>query len=229
MAWDLSRRRLLQTGSVAAVAIAAPYVRRANAAGRLAVGFWDHWVPGANDTCTRLCEEWAKAENVELNIDYITSIGQKNLLTIQAEAQAQSGHDILSFPTWEPSSHSDNLEPVDDLMKELTAQNGEVNEVVQYLGRAEGSWVAVPQTPGSQIKGPCGRIDYLKDMAGLDVRAMYPAGEKANEELTKDWTWEKLIEVAEQCKTAGKPVGIGLGTTSDSVDADWFLVQRLRC
>src|SRR5690348_16352895 len=51
----LTRRKLLRNTALAtAGALAAPYVRGAHAAGKLAVGFWDHWVPGANDTLTKL-------------------------------------------------------------------------------------------------------------------------------------------------------------------------------
>ena len=52
--------------------IAAPYVRSAYAAGKLSIGFWDHWVPGANNTCTALINEWGAKEKVETSIDYIT-------------------------------------------------------------------------------------------------------------------------------------------------------------
>ena len=54
-------------------------------------------------TSKALCEEWAAKEKVEVQIDYITSQGNKNLLTIAAEAQAKSGHDILAMPTWRPA------------------------------------------------------------------------------------------------------------------------------
>ena len=50
----LTRRTVVQTAATAA--LAAPFVRGAHAAGKLAVGFWDHWVPGANDTLTKLCQ-----------------------------------------------------------------------------------------------------------------------------------------------------------------------------
>jgi len=40
----------------------------------------------------------AAKEKVDLKIDYITSQGNKLLLTVTSEAQAKSGHDILSFP-----------------------------------------------------------------------------------------------------------------------------------
>src|SRR5690349_9028068 len=92
----LTRRQALRNAAAASAAlIAAPYVRGAHAAGRLSAGFWDHWVPGANDTLTKLCNEWAAKEKVDLSIDYITSQGDKLLLTIAAEQQARSGHDLI--------------------------------------------------------------------------------------------------------------------------------------
>ena len=46
---------------------------------------------------TELVNEWAEKEKVEVSIDYITSNGRKNEITIAAEAQAKSGHDILAM------------------------------------------------------------------------------------------------------------------------------------
>ena len=124
----VTRRTLLERTALATTAlVAAPFVRGAHAAGKLSIGFWDHWVPGANKASETLCKEWAEKEKVEVSIDYITSQGNKNLLTIAAEAQARSGHDILAFPTWLPADHANHLEPVDDIMAELIKQNGAVN------------------------------------------------------------------------------------------------------
>jgi len=210
----MTRRRFLAT-TAAATAIAMPYVRGAHAAGKLTMGFWDHWVPGANNTTTALVNEWAEKEKVEVSIDYITSVGNKNLLTIAAESQAKSGHDIFAFPTWEPQAHAKNLEPVDDVMAELIKQNGPVNPTVDYLARADGRWLAVPATVGSQIKGPCSRIDLMKQLAGIDVQAMYPAGAPPKADA---WTLDAFLKAAEACQKGGHAFGIGLGTTSDSVD-----------
>src|SRR5277367_1010850 len=103
----LSRRHFLaRTALVGSTAIAAPFVRGAHAAGKLSCGFWDHWVPGANDTLTQLCREWAEREKVEIAIDYITSQGEKNRLTIMAESQARTGHDMLSMATWYPADQA---------------------------------------------------------------------------------------------------------------------------
>jgi ABC-type glycerol-3-phosphate transport system substrate-binding protein len=215
----LGRRRFLSATAVAsAVAIAAPYIRTSRAAGKLSVGFWDHWVPGANDVLTRLANEWAAREKVDLKIDYITSQGSKILLTIASEAQAKSGHDVLALPTWYAAAQAKNLEPVDDVMQPLIAQNGRPVAVVEYLGKQDGHWVAVPATPGTQTKPPCARIDLFKQHVGLDLMRMYPGSAAADKALADKWTWDTFLTAAEKCFKAGYPFGLGLGQTTDSVD-----------
>ncbi len=216
----LSRRKFLgQTALATSALIAAPYVRGAYAAGKLNVGFWDHWVPGANDTLTKLCNEWAAKEKVEISIDYITSQGDKDILTAAAEQQARSGHDVLQMRSWQALDKSDSLEPVDDIMQKLIADNGKVSDAVEYLGKLNGHWVAVPSTTGSQIKPPCARIDLFKEHVGLDITKMYPAGAPPDKELADKWNWDTFLVAAEKCHKAGYPFGIGLGQTSDTVDA----------
>src|SRR6195256_2230391 len=212
----MTRRSALKTAALATTAlVTAPYVRGAHAAGKLSIGYWDHWVPGANKTSEAITREWAEKEKVEVSIDYIPSQGDKNLMTIAAEAQARSGHDILAMPTWWPQAYAKSLVPVNDIMEPLIKQNGAVNDTVTYLGKADGNWLAVPATPGSQIKGPCSRIDLMKQHAGIDVQAMYPAGSPPKAE---SWTLDTFMKAAEACHKAGYPFGIGLGTTADSVD-----------
>jgi ABC-type glycerol-3-phosphate transport system substrate-binding protein len=218
----LTRRRFLATTAAASAAIAMPHVSHSQAGGKLTVGFWDHWVPGANNASTALCTEWGAKNKVEVQIDYITSQGHKNLLTIAAEQQAKSGHDIMAFPTWEPHGRSQSLEPVDDVMAELIKQNGAVNKTVEYLGRANNRWIAVPACVGSQIKGPCSRIDLMKKHAGIDVQAMYPAGGPPKADA---WTLDAMLKAAEACFKGGNPFGIGLGTPEDNVDTAGAIFQ----
>jgi len=112
----MTRRTAIKTAALATTAlIAAPYVRGAHAAGKLSIGFWDHWVPGANDVLTKVCMDWAKKEHVDLKIDYITSQGNKLMLTLAAEELAKSGHDIMEFTNWEAAQHATSLEPTDDV------------------------------------------------------------------------------------------------------------------
>src|SRR5262249_10173745 len=101
-------------------------------------------------------------------------------------------------------------------MEPLIRQNGAVNATAQYLGKSEGHWAAVPATRGSNIKGPCSRIDILKKYAGIDVQAMYPAGGPPKAD---SWTLDSFLAAAQACPKAGFPFGIGLGTTADSVDS----------
>ena len=213
----VNRRRFVAgTAAASAALVAAPFVRSANAAGKLSVGFWDHWVPGANKATEALVKEWAEKNKVEVSMDFITSQGNKLLLTTAAESQAKSGHDVLAFSTWLPARYADQLVPMNDVMEPLIKENGKVNDTVEYLGKVNGKWLAVPATVGSQIKGPCSRIDLLKKHAGIDIQAMYPVGQAPKADA---WNLDNFVKAAEACQKGGNPFGIGLGTTSDSVDS----------
>jgi ABC-type glycerol-3-phosphate transport system substrate-binding protein len=224
MSRKLSRRQFVSVAAMSSGAlIAAPYVRGAYAAGKLSIGFWDHWVPGANKASIDLVNEWAAKEKVGVQVDYITSQGHKLLLTMSAEAQAKSGHDILATENgWQPHAHAELLEPMNDIMDPIIQQNGAVNDTVKYLGQASGKWLAVPGCIGSQIKGPCSRIDLMKTYANIDVQAMYPAGSPPNAD---NWTMDTFLKAAEACQKGGYPVGIGLGETADSVDTAGAIFQ----
>src|SRR5580765_87803 len=217
MANSLTRRTILQTAAAATAtsALTAPFVHGAFAAGSLSVGFWDHWVPGANDTLTRLCNEWAAKEKVEIKIDYITSQSDKLNLTQAAEAQAKSGHDMLTFLAWAAAAQADNLEPVDDIMAPLIAANGKISEGIEFVAKQKGHWIGVPACVGSPTLPSAGRIDYLKEYAGIDVTAMYPAGAPANKELADKWTWDFFLSAAEKCAKGGHQFGMAMGVTND--------------
>lgn len=211
-----TRRRALKIAAASA-ALPLVHIRTGRAAGKVSIAFWDHWVPSGNAIMQKQVDAWAKKNQVEVQADFITSNGFKNILTIEAEKQAKTGHDVQTFPTWEVHNNAEAIEPIDDVMKTLTGQYGPVNEVCDYLAKIKGHWMAVPSSSGTQHKGPCGRISILKDKAGLDIVKMYPAKDVATPEGAA-WTWEAHQKAAEACAAAGMPFGIGLGTTSDSVD-----------
>jgi ABC-type glycerol-3-phosphate transport system substrate-binding protein len=216
MRTTISRRKALKIGA-AASALPLVHIRTGRAAGKVSVGFWDHWVPAGNDAMMKQCQAFSKANQVEVQVDFITSNGLKNILTQAAEAQAKAGHDIQQFPQWQVQAFTDQLEPVDDIMKRLLAKYGPVAEISKYLYSAKGTWLGVPFSSGNQNKGPCGRISVLRDVAGLDVVKMYPASAPATAEAD-NWTYDTMLKAAEACKKANMAFGIGLGTTADSVD-----------
>jgi len=53
----------------------------------------------ANKASTALVNEWAKRRRSRSRVDYITSNGRKNEITIAAEAQAKSA---MTFSRWQP-------------------------------------------------------------------------------------------------------------------------------
>ena len=67
-----TRRRALKLAAATA-ALPLVHIRTAGAAGKLSIGLWDHWVPGANDVQSAIIKEWADKEKVDVKVDYITS------------------------------------------------------------------------------------------------------------------------------------------------------------
>jgi ABC-type glycerol-3-phosphate transport system substrate-binding protein len=211
-----SRRKFLQTAGAASAALAFPYIRTSHAAGSLSVAFWDHWVPGANNTLTKICQDWAKKEKVDIKIDYITSQGNKDQLTIVSEAQARSGHDILQHPAWFAMTYRKQLENVDDVMTPLIKKYGKVADAAAFLASEKGHWFAVPAITGTQVKPPLVRLDLFKKV-GLDILEMYPVN-KPETKAADNWTWDTLLSTAEKLQKEGHPVGLGFGQTTDSID-----------
>jgi hypothetical protein len=124
-----TRRDFLKSTALGTTAaLAAPCVSGAYAAGKLTLGIWDHWVPGANDNMTKLCQQWGEKNKTEIQIDYLTSVGDKDIITATAEAQAGAGHDIMTHRAWQVAVHRQKLEPLDSVMAELEKKAGKANE-----------------------------------------------------------------------------------------------------
>src|SRR6266849_361463 len=179
----LTRRTVLKSATLATAAFGTPFVHGAYAAGKLYCGFWDHWVPGANEPLAKLCREWADKEKIDLTIDFITSQGDKLALTATAEAQARSGHDVLQMSDWYVAAQAANLEPVDELVTSLINEHGKVLLGSEYIGRQKGRWIAVPTGVQTTGQTPCARIDHFNQFVGLDLTRMYPAGAPPDEVL----------------------------------------------
>lgn len=215
----INRRRFLKTTAIAGAAIAAPYIRTTHSAGSLSLGIWDHWVPGANDVMKKLVQVWGRKERVGIQIDFITSIGQKDRRTAAAESRARSGHDIISLPTWETTIHKDSLEPVDDVYRELLSQNGRLTPDVEFVFKHEGVWRSLPAPAGGNHSYPMvSRLDYFKRLAGVDLQSIFPASPKRNENAVSSWNYNNFLIVARKLHAAGHPFGNPISSSSDSQD-----------
>ncbi len=212
----LTRRRFIKTAAAGGAIAAAPYVKSARSAGTLSLGLWDHWVPGANDVMKEVCLAWGDANNVEVTVDFITSIGNKLLLTAQAESRAKSGHDVYSVPLWMCSIFRDSLAPVDDVVGEIVAQHGEIAPVADHLTRIDDTWLAVPAPTGTLSYAQVSRVDLFAEHAGIDLKAMFPIGGERNPELVDGWTYDTFLAAAEKLHAAGHPFGAAIAPVPDA-------------
>jgi len=211
-----TRRRVLKSAAAAAV-LPLVHIRSAGAAGKLNIGLWDHWVPGANDVMQKQVNAWAEKNKVEVAVDFITSSGKKILITAAAEHQAGIGHDFIQMYNWDVGNFSNRLEPVDDVVKTMTDKFGGYGPISEYLAKSGGHWWAVPSSTGTLNLTCCGRISMLKKFAGIDIQAMFPAG-PADPKASEAWTYDAFLAAAEACHKAGVPFGLGLGSTDDSTN-----------
>jgi ABC-type glycerol-3-phosphate transport system substrate-binding protein len=215
----LTRRRVLQMGATTA-ALPLVHIQTAGAAGRLKFAIWDHWVPTGDAAMAKLVDAWAKKNKVEVELDFLTGVGSKINITMAAEAQAKTGHDIFAFDQWTVQQYADSLDPVDDVMTPLIAKYGELGHAHKYLAMVENHWMAVPVGWGSAPLPPCGRISMLKKFCNIDVQAWYPAHE-STPDAAKDWTYDTQLKVAEACFKAGYPIGFGCGSGSTDANQTW--------
>jgi len=157
----LTRRRTLKLAA-AATTLPLVHIRTGHAAGKLTFAVWDHWVPQANPVLQKLCDTWAAKNQVDFKVDYLTGVGMKINVTMAAEATARQGHDIYAFDQWTVHEFAEKLVPVDDIMKGLGTQYGQISQAAEYLGKVDGKWMAVPVGWGSAPLTPCARISLFK-------------------------------------------------------------------
>ena len=222
----ITRRGALKLAAASA-ALPLVHIRTAGAAGKVNIGFWDHWVPGANAVMQKQVDAWAASSKVEVTADFITSSGGKLNLTPAAETQAKAGHDVMTFVNWDVRNYSDSLLDVSDVVKGVMSFAGTPNEAATYLGSEKGAWFGVPSTSGTQTKPACARISWFKKQ-GLDLQAMYPTHDEHNA-LQDAWTWDAFTKYAEAAQkdnlTFALGLGAGGGINTDATDLHGAMFQ----
>ena len=213
---ERSRRHFLMAAGAAGVAtFAMPYIKTARSAGKLLLGTWDHWVPGANEVLRKVCEDWGSANGVEVTVDFITSVGNKLLLTAQAESRAKTGHDIYVQPLWFPSMFRHRLEPVDDVVGDIIAEYGALHPSAKFLAYLDDVWRAAPAPAGSLNYASVSRLDLYEAHAGVDLKTIFPASEARDPALVDSWTYDAFLAAAEKLHAAGKSFGAPIAPTPD--------------
>jgi Bacterial extracellular solute-binding protein len=194
------------------------HMQTAHAAGSLKLAFWDHWVPKANPVMQKLVAEWANKNKVDVTLDLLSSGTENSKLPITqaAEALSGSGHDVIALLSWDVQHYHQHLTPIDDVMDEQIKTYGAIDPMSAYLAKANGHWMAMPTSVGSQYKPSVARISWFKKM-GYDVQQWYP-NHPGNAKTTEPWTYDLMLKLAAAAQKDGMTFGLGLGQTTDCVD-----------
>jgi ABC-type glycerol-3-phosphate transport system substrate-binding protein len=199
----LSRRTTLKLGG-AAMALPIVHIRTTAAAGKLAVGFEDHPVPGAGAVMRKLVEDWAAKTKTDVQLQFFDQ-----------EAQAGAGHDILTFVNYEVDTNANKLEPMDDVIQRLAGKYGRLDKMSEYMTNIEGSYRAVPTYWLNLSHACCTRIDLFRQYVGMDVQTIFPASGQMGPGYER-WTWDAFLAAAEKCAKAGHPFGLPISNCADA-------------
>ena len=64
---SINRRKFVKgVSAVGGYTIAAPYVKTAHSAGKLLLGIWSHWIPGADDMLRHILVKWERRMELKL-------------------------------------------------------------------------------------------------------------------------------------------------------------------
>ena len=218
---NLSRRTLLKTTAATGAALFTgfPYVKGASSAGKLSIGTVDHWVPGNNDVLREICKRWGDENGVEVTVDFITVIGNKLLLTAQAEARAQIGHDVYAMTGWMAPMFRHRLEPLNDVVADIIEEHGPLAEYAKYAAHLDEVWLGSPAPTSSLNFASLSRLDLLKKHADIDLQKYFPGNSNRDLALVDSWDYEFFLTAAEKLHIAGHPFGASLsggGTDSNN-------------
>ena len=198
--------------------LAAPMVHAQGTGGTLALGFWDHWVPAGNDAMREHCNEWGDRNRVEVQLDFITSVGNKNLLTIAAEAQARQRPrhpglpDLGSTTSTAARAGGRRDGPAD---RRNTARS---TRRPSTSASATAAGAAVPGDRRHPVQAALRphRPDEAACRASTCRRCGRPRPSSARAPTTG--TGRPSCTAAEKCHAAGFPFGLPVGTFTDAVD-----------
>src|SRR2546428_6168403 len=150
---------------------------------------WNHVVPASDDELRKQAEAFSKAAGVSVRVDTIAHL--QLMAKFAAEAQSQSGHDMIRTHDAIPFLFESQLAEVGDVVDKLGKQHGgwypfaaEASQTKSGLRAAPGFWISFP--------APFNPAHYKE--AGLETPK----------------TRAELLSHGRRVKKQGKPVGIAI-------------------
>ncbi len=203
----LTRRKLLQTAGITAMAVAADSLLGGLGGGpaaaaaslpkprpgaRIRLLQWNSFVRVADDELKRQAKEFGDANGVTVDIETVS--GDQLQPRTVASVAAGDGPDIIQMQYGWPHLYTSSTIDVSNEVNYLIERLGKVHPVNEALCKVGGAWRAIPYTHVPNAWS--WRIDYFKK-AGV---------------TTFPQTWEELIVVgAKVAKATGKPIAQTVG------------------
>jgi multiple sugar transport system substrate-binding protein len=195
-----TRREFLLTAAATGAAVSlgrAPALAQKRELNFLSV---NHFVPASDDELRRQAEVFGKATGVTVRVDTIA--GLQLPAKRAAEAQAQSGHDLVFLSHADPFLFENMLVDLGPLVDKLGKQYGGWYPFAAESAQANSGWRAVPWF---WVAFPATYNTAHFRKAGLE----YPK------------TWDELLKQGKALKKQGNPVGIAISHTGDANSTFW--------
>jgi multiple sugar transport system substrate-binding protein len=164
---------------------------------------WNHFVPDSDEELRKQAEAFGKQANATVRVDTIAHLQLPAKRA--AEAQAQSGHDMMLTGGADPFLYEQQLADVGDVIDELGKKYGGWYPFAKEGSQTGSGWRAVPwfwiSFPGTY------NMTHFKT-AGLQTPK----------------TWDELLKHGRILKKQGNPVGIPISHCADANTTFWSVL-----
>jgi multiple sugar transport system substrate-binding protein len=161
---------------------------------------WNHFVPASDDELRRQAEVFGKQVGASVRVDTIAHLQLD--AKFAAEAQSQSGHDMIR-------THG----AVPFVFENLLA---DVGDIVDKLGKRYGGWYPFA-AESSQTKSGWRAVPWF----WISFPATYNMAHFKRAGLEVPKTWADLLHHGKTLKKQGNPVGIPISHCSDAHSTYW--------
>jgi ABC-type glycerol-3-phosphate transport system substrate-binding protein len=182
---------------------------------KLNVAWLSTWIPGMDDVWDKIFNDWAKKNNVEVNINRIAGQCRDLRAVALTESQAGSGHDMTWFCSIDGLPFNEYLEPLNDVADYIQRKYGKFDELGKYTSYLDGAWWTVPLHSYSHAM--VSRIDLFREHAGINLLELFPPDVTKREKSKVDaWTYDVFLDAAKKLHNAGYPFGNPIGKVYDA-------------
>jgi multiple sugar transport system substrate-binding protein len=203
MSSSLSRRSFLVTSAVAAGSLALDRAPALAQKRELTFLSWNHFVPASDEELKKQAEAFGKQANATVRVDTIAHLQLPAKRA--AEAQAQSGHDMLLTGGADPFLYENQL--------------ADVGDVIDELGKKYGGWYPFAKE-GSQTGSGWRAIPWF----WISFPGTYNTAHFKKAGLEAPKSWDELLKHGRVLKKQGNPVGIPISHCADANSTFWSVL-----